>query len=245
MSSSSLLDAPVKAPSTAAPPTEFVPGTGMYTPQPATKRKNKFGKYDITTPSSLMDREQNYVAVLTAGENRHPNEDEILEHFARQFAAKKEGTYDPLEDPPVVLRDLLPTVFVVVNKVFSQHEIVIGGEARIKDYVEKLKDHIDFDIIPVMCGQPQILPLHPLVPVKHRDPIFNAQMEGFYKQHDKSAKEILERVIAAQEESKKKIEEQERKNKEKEEAAAKATAIEPAKPAEPAATAVDEEDDEE
>lgn len=192
----------------------YQPGSGNYFPKPPTKRRDKLGKYDIRTPKALIDKEENYVAVLTTGENRHPNEDEIIEHYARQQVAKKADTYNPLEDPPVVLRDLLPTLFVVVNKVFTQHEIVVGGEQRIIDYIEKLKEHVDLDLIPVMCGEVQVLPLHPLTPVKHRDPIYNAQMEGFYKQHDKSAKELIDRVVAAQEESNAKMEEQKKKEKE-------------------------------
>ncbi len=184
-----------------------------YFAKPPTKRRNAQGQFDITTPPGLLDKDTNYVAVLTTGENRHPDEDAIIEHYARQLAAKREGTYNPLEDAPVILRDLLPTLFLVVNKVFHKDEVTVGGNTVIKEYVDKLKRHIDFDIIPVMCGKPIVLPLHPNVPVEHRDPIFNAQMQSFYKQHDKGAKDMLDRIIRAREESEKKMEEQRAKEK--------------------------------
>lgn len=207
---------------------KYEPGSGNYFPQPPGKRKDKYGKYDVTTPKALLDKEDNFVTVLTVAENRHPNEDEMIEQYARQRVGMKDGTWDPLEDPPIVMRDLLPTLAFVVNKTFTQQEVMAGGgEAVISAYVKELAKHIDFDIVPVMCGQPCIFPVHPLTPMQHRDPIYNQQMQGFYKQHDKSARELLDRVNNAQKEAK-----QQEENK----------AIEAAHPVE-AKSELDEEDD--
>jgi len=190
---------------------EWQPGQGDYIPKGAVKRKDQYGKYDITTPKHLIDYDDNYIAVLTTGENRHPDEEAVIEHYARQLAGKKDGTYDPMEDSPVFLRDLLPTVWVVVNKVFTKHEVTLGGDEAIKKYVKSLQQHIDFDIVPALCGKVVILPLHPLLPKEHRDPVFNQHMQSFYRQHDQGAQEILERMVKAREEStKKKVEQFER-----------------------------------
>lgn len=193
-------------------------GGGVYMPEPAAGRKNAYGKYDITTPKGMIDYDDNYVAVVTAGENRNPQENELIEHYARQLAGKINGTYDPIEDPPVVLRDLLPTVFVLINKVFTKHEVDIGGKEVIQKYQEDLAAAgIDFDIIPITCGrQALLLPLHALTPKQHRDKFYDAQMQGWYKQHTAEAKALMNRVAAAQKEA------AEREKKAKEEAAARA-----------------------
>lgn len=187
---------------------KWQPNQGDYFPKQAVKRKDQYGRYDITTPKHLIDYDDNYIAILTTGENRHPDEDAIVEHYARQLAGKKDGTYDPMEDDPVYIRDLLPTVWVVVNKIFTKHEVTLGGEECIRKYVKSLQEHIDFDIVPALCGKVVILPLHPLLPKVHRDPVFNQHMQSFYKQHDKGAQDILERMVKAREESTKKRVEQ-------------------------------------
>jgi len=190
---------------------DWTPGQGDYMPKGAVKRKDEYGRFDITTPKHLIDYDDNYIAVLSTGENRHPNEDEMIEHYARQLAGKKNGTYDPMEDTPVYIRDLLPTVWVVVNKVFTKHEVTMGGDAVIKKYVKSLQQHIDFDIVPALCGKVVVLPLHPLLPKEHRDPVFNQHMQSFYKQHDEGAQDILNRMVKAREEStKQKVEQFER-----------------------------------
>jgi len=187
---------------------QWIPNSGDYFPAPAVKRKDQYGQYDISTPKHLLDTDDNYLAILTTAENRHPQEDQIVEHYARQRAAKLAGTYDPLEDSPIILRDLLPTVMLVVNKVFNKHEVTIGGEKCVEDYVRAMQKHIDFDLVPVLCGKPIVLPLHPLLPKKHRDKVLNAHMETFYKNHDKGMDEIMERMNKAREESNKRKKEQ-------------------------------------
>lgn len=187
---------------------QWRPNQGDYFPKEAVKRRDQYGKFDITTPKHLIDTDEHYVAILTTGENRHPDEDAIIQHYARQQAAKLNGTYDPMEDDPVYLRDLLPTVWVVVNKIFAKHEVLIGGDEAIKNYVKSLQKHIDFDIVPVLCGKVAVLPLHPLLPKIHRDPVFNQHMETYYKNHDKGAKDILDRMIKGREESEKRKAEQ-------------------------------------
>jgi hypothetical protein len=223
------------------------PGFGTYFAKPPSKRKNERGEYDITTPKNLLDWHENYVAVLSTGENRHPEEEQIIDHYARQLIAKKAGTYNPLEDAPVVLYDILPTIFVVVNKVFSFHEITIGGGDKvIKDYVQKLiQAGIDVDILPVQCGKVMVLPLHRNVPAQHRDPLFNAQMQTFYKRHDKGAADMMERIVKAREEGEKKMEEQRKREKEQREQLKIAGSSDASATAEPAPLEEDDGDNDE
>jgi hypothetical protein len=200
------------------------PGFGEYFSKPPIKRKDKLGRYDVTTPKHLIDTNDNYAAVISTIENRHPDEQLLIEHYAKQLVAQKEGTYDPLEDPPVILRDLLPTLGVVVNKVFTKDEVIAGGgDVVIKQYVQKLKDYVDIDIIPVLCGRPIILPYSFKLPAEHRDPLYNAQMQTFYKRNEQSAAELVERIENARADAKKRNAEMEAKQAEAA-AAAKAAA---------------------
>lgn len=86
--------------------------------------------------------------------------------------------------------------------------MTLGGEAAIQKYVKSLQEHIDFDIVPALCGKVVILPLHPMLPKMHRDPVFNQHMQSFYKNHDKGAQDILERMVKAREDSEKRTVEQ-------------------------------------
>jgi hypothetical protein len=188
-------------------------GQGTIFNKPPIKRKNKLGEYDVMTPEKLMTRNQiNGVAVITTAENRHPEEQQLIEHYARQQAAKLAGTYNPLEDPPVFLEDLLPRCVFVVNKVFTEQEILLGGQAAIDKYIEELKEFIDLDIISLPMGKPLIAPLHPKIPREHRDKIYNAQMQSYYKNLDGGAEDLMKRVVAAQAEAKAKREEVEKEN---------------------------------
>ncbi len=215
---------------------KWIPNSGDYFPAPAVKRKDKYGKYDITTPKHLIDHDENYLAILTTAENRHPQEHEIITHYARQRAAIAAGTFDPMEDSPVLLRDLLPTVLVVVNKVFNKHELVVGGQDVVEKYVRSMQEYIDFDLAPVICGQPAVLPLHPQVPKKHRDPVYDAHMNTYYKGHDKGADDIMKRMQEARDESNRRKKEQlEREKVEHEAKVAARAAAKAAKAAEAAA----------
>lgn len=195
----------------AVPPTNALdgvmkPGMGNYVSKPPAKRKDQYGKYDVKTPKHLLNLEDNYVTVLTTGENRHPDEMKIIEHYARQKAAQLAGTYNSLEDPPVVLRDLLPNMFVVVNRTFTRHEITLGGLDVIKQYVKSLSQSVDFDIVPHQCGEVLVLPLHQNVPMQYRDPVMNAQMQANYKRSDDDRQRILTQIVEQQKKGRQQLE---------------------------------------
>jgi hypothetical protein len=197
------------------PENYVVPGTNVVMAKPPVKRRNRLGQYDIETPDHLLDTRENFTTVLTLVENRHPDEAKILEHYAEQYVLKREGKYNPLEDPPVMLDDLLPRIAIVVNKTFSEKQIILKGEQVVKEYVDKLKAFVDVDIISVPCGKPLIYPQHITAPREYRDKIFNAQMSTFYKKLDKGAEDLLKRVIESQETAKRVNAEKEKEFQEK------------------------------
>ena len=147
-----------------AKPSEF----SMLGGNPVAKKTPK-GRYDVSTPDGMLDRREHYVAVVSTLENRHPDEESILEHYAQQYVAKKGGTYNPIEDPPVDLSDLVPTVCVVINRIFREDEALSDGSSKVKAYVEQLAKKTDMDVVPVICGRPFHLPLHALCTFKYKD----------------------------------------------------------------------------
>lgn len=163
-----------------------------FAPEPLKHRLGK-NKFDVRTPESMSNREDQYVVVLRTIENRHPDEDRMLQHYALQYVARREGTYNAIEDPPIILSDLTPTVCVVIDRVFSRDEA--GSENQeVGKYVKKLAALTDFDVVPVYMGRPFSLPLHPTTAFKYKDQVMDSIMREFYESRQESASEILDRV---------------------------------------------------
>ena len=165
---------------------------------PATKHLLGKNKFDVRTPEGMFDHDEQYIAVVRTIENRHPDEDRILNHFAMQYIARRDGTYDPINDPPVVLSDLVPTCVVIVDKIFSRDDA--GAEQNVVGkYVKKLATKTDLDIVPVYMGKPFNVPLHALTAFKYKDKVMDQIMSEFYESREESASEILSRVEADRE----------------------------------------------
>jgi hypothetical protein len=178
-----------------------------YVAAPPLEPRTKEGNIDPRCPDSLLGPNfRDYsLCVITTGENHHPDEEALMDAYVKQQVAKREGTYDGFKDPPVMLGDLIPRVFIVLNRVFSERELLLGGEKMIADYCDSLAARTDFEVIPCYVGkQTLLLPQHLAVPKKYKDPILNAHMEGFYKSHTEKGQELMDRVAKAQEESRSK-----------------------------------------
>lgn len=164
-------------------------------PEPAIKHRLDQGKYDVETPEKLRSPHQSqYIAVIRSIENRHPDEDRILQHYYLQYVARKEGTYNPIDDPPVVLSDLLPTVCVVIDRVFSFDDVQGDGLSRLKKYVKQIATHTDMDVIPVTMNKAFHLPLHPSTAFKYKHKLVDQIMHEWHESHQESASDILSRI---------------------------------------------------
>lgn len=176
-------------------PYDFTPGKTDRLPDGFSKTVLDKKKRDLKTPKYLMaeDPDEQFIAVVRTIENRHPDQDRILQHFALQYTKRMNGTYDPIEDPPVVLSDLLPTMVVVIDRIFGKDEV--SGEMRpISEYCKKLHDVTEMDVFPAYVNRPFTLPLPPDMQFQYKDPILNQIMSEFYEgQHD-GASEIVERM---------------------------------------------------
>uniref|UniRef100_A0A6C0IUH1 Uncharacterized protein n=1 Tax=viral metagenome TaxID=1070528 RepID=A0A6C0IUH1_9ZZZZ len=180
------------------PPKEIydgLPGKPDFIAQPTQRHRLDKNKFDVRTPKDLCDPEEQFIVVLRSIENRVPDEDRLLQHYALQHMARKNGTYNPIEDPPVVLTTLLPTVCVVVDKVFTQHEAT-SDEKPVAKYVKKLAARTDFDVIPAYMNRPFSLPLPASTQFVYKDKMINQIMTEFYENQQESASEILDRIEA-------------------------------------------------
>lgn len=157
----------------------------------------KGGKYSVATPENMRapHREQ-YICVLRTIENRHPDEDAILAHYFAQYVARRENKYNPIEDPPVVLTDILPTCAVILDRVFSFDDVQGDGKKKLEAYIKRMADKTDFDVIPVMMNMPFHLPLSADVAFKYKNKVIDQIMEEWHESHEESASDILARVEA-------------------------------------------------
>lgn len=159
--------------------------------------KLKGNKYDVATPPDMMaPHDQQYVCVFRTIENQHPDEDAILAHYYAQYVARREGTYNPIEDPPVVLSDIIPTIAVVLDRVFPKDEVEGAGFQKLESYVKRMAHKTDFDVVPARMGLPFHLPLSPEVTFKYKNKVIDQIMHEWYESHDESASDILARVEA-------------------------------------------------
>jgi hypothetical protein len=163
-----------------------------------TPNKHRLGqnKFDVQTPEGMGNRDEQYIAVIRTIENRHPDEDRLLQKYALQYVARQNNTYNPIEDPPVVLSELLPTCVVVIDRIFSRDEANADENRAIKKYVKKLADRTDLDVVPVYVTKPFHVPLHPMTTFKYKDKVIDQIMHEFYESQQESASEILDRVEA-------------------------------------------------
>lgn len=174
----------------------------------AYKRPAEEGYLPEDDPDDL-DRHQ-HVAVLSWIENRHPNEDQIVRHYIKQQQAREEGTYNPIEDPPVVLSDLVPKLVVKVSRCFSRAEAEIGVVDR---YMKKLHAKHDMNMVPLECGKLQVLPVSDMTRGTYRNAALQQQMNAFYDNHERSAEGIMRRLEQDKEEGQKALLEQQRKTR--------------------------------
>lgn len=165
---------------------------------PVKSTKLKDGRYDVQTPDELRaPRDSQYVAVVRTIENHHPDEDQILQHFYLQYVARREGTYNPIEDPPVVLSDIMPTAVVIIDRVFSKDEVDgPQGQEMLQKFVRKVAERTDFDVCPFRLNLPNQVPLPKSTKFKYKHKMIDQIMSEWYESHEESASEILARVEA-------------------------------------------------
>jgi hypothetical protein len=138
--------------------------------------------------------EEHHIAVVSYIENRNPMEDEVLKHYVRQQEAIRAGTYDPLEDPPVDLRQITPTLCVKVSRTFHKKDTEHNNGDAVRNYVERLHAATDWNVLALECGKAQPLPVSDYVRGIYKDPTLQQQMDAFYNRLEKSKSGILERV---------------------------------------------------
>ena len=200
-SSSSQSQSTETAPNVQEPPlkpftSKDLPGNPDVLPDQL-KKPLKGDKYDVETPVDLRaPHNSQYVAVVRTIENHHPDEDRILQHYYLQYVARREGTYDPIEDPPVVLSTIMPTACVIIDRVFSYDEIEGDGLKRLEKYVQRMASRTDFDVVPVKMGKPFHVPLPLETNFKYKHHVIDQIMSEWYESHQESASEILARVEA-------------------------------------------------
>lgn len=203
--------APATTPTSAAPAPAPVPaavtpaqklattfGKGTFLSSTPFKHKMAKNKFDVQTPENMSNRDEHYIAVIRTIENRHPDEDRILQKYALQYVARREGTYNPIEDPPVTLSDIVPSTVVVIDKIFSRDDCA-GGNKEVEKYIKKMAQRTDLDVIPVYMNKPFALPLSPTHTWQYKDHFINQIMGEFYESREESASEILDRVDADRE----------------------------------------------
>lgn len=175
-----------------------VPGNPDLAPPPMVNNRLKDGRYDVETPDNLRaPRESQHVAVIRTIENRHPDEDRILNHFFMQYVARREGRYNPVEDPPVILSTILPTACVIIDRVFSKDE-VDGNEGlkRIEKYVKSIAATTNLDVVPVRMNKPFHVPLPLSTNFKYKHAVIDQIMSEFHESQEESSREIMSRVEA-------------------------------------------------
>lgn len=172
-----------------------LPGKADYINMPQQKHRLGATKFDVRTPADMCDPDEQYILVFRTIENRVPDEDRILQHYALQYIARQNGTYNPIEDPPVTLTSLLPTVCIVPDRVFSKDEAT-SDLKPVQRYVKKLAYSTDLDVIPHYMNKPCTLPIPDTAQVKYKDKIMDQFMTEFYESQQESASAILDRVEA-------------------------------------------------
>ena len=193
---SSSASAPASAPAAAI--TTRVPGNPDIAPPPMVNNKLSDGRYDVETPDNLRaPRDSQHVAVIRTIENHHPDEDRILNHFFLQYVARREGRYNPVEDPPVILSTILPTACVIIDRVFSKDE-VDGSEGlkRIEKYVKASAACTNLDVVPVRMYKPFHVPLPLSTNFKYKHAVIDQIMSEFHQSQEESSLEIMRRVEA-------------------------------------------------
>lgn len=152
------------------------------------------GKYDGSDPPEFRDPAHHYIAVVSWITTRHPREDAILEHRYQQDVARKEGRYNPHEDPPVDLRQITPLVTMRVTKTFSKQECDYKDGEVVAAYAEKLRDVTGWNVLTLLCGEPQPLPVADSVRGHYKEPALQQQMGAFYDNQEASKTDIMERI---------------------------------------------------
>ena len=177
-------------------------GFGSHVAAPPTSR-------DPCTPGNLLSKAHAW-AVVSWIENRHPDEDAIMEHYYSQWKAKREGKYDPFEDPPVNLSDLVPKMALVVSRTFTASEVESDNGRTMQSYMEDLHRQTDLNIIPLECGKPQPFPISDRVRGIYKDVALQQTMDSFYSGQNKGAEDIMQRMEKDKAEGKAQIEEAKR-----------------------------------
>lgn len=171
------------------------PGFGTYMAAGPQERRDDHGRLTCDTPDHLKGMERNGIALITTVENAHPDQERLLEHWARQEAARRDGTYNPLKDRPVYLSQLAPTVLIQVNRVFSQQEAGFLGKQGIAEELQKLKEFNDYDNVPIYCGKPYYFPIpRDVEGAQYRDELLQSQMETFAARTKQDAQDIAARI---------------------------------------------------
>jgi hypothetical protein len=135
--------------------------------------------------------EQHYVAMLSYLENRHPDQDKLLAKYVEQWKAKQAGTYDPIEDPPIYLDVLVPKVVVKITRTFTRAEYETG---LVADECAKQHKRSDMNIVPVLCGKLQVLPVSDLAKGIYQDEGLQQQMNLFHKRREQDANAMMDRM---------------------------------------------------
>lgn len=163
--------------------------------------KCNFSKEDVGKPGPQPNEDpedpRHWVAVLSYMENRHPEEDRVLAKYWRQWLAKKEGRYDPIEDPPVYLSEIVPKLVVKCSRTFSRDEYETEG--FVEKYVRSLHARTDMTIVPVLCGRLQVFPVSDMARGKYHNEALEQTMRNFYDNQEKSASEIADKLEREQE----------------------------------------------
>lgn len=137
-----------------------------------------------------------HTAIISYVENRHPHEDQIVDHYVRQELARRDGTYDPLEDPPVDLRQIIPTIALKVTRTFTTEEATNNDGKAVRDYCERLHRATDWNILPLECGKAQPLPVSDYIEGVYKNAALQQQMDAFYKQRKQANEGVLNRIAS-------------------------------------------------
>jgi hypothetical protein len=153
-------------------------------------------KTALKAPEEFLSADH-YIAIVAYLDARHPDEEVILEHWARQQAAKKAGTYNPIEDPPVDLRQLRPQLAVQVLRTFSVADAMLDDGKMIRDYVSNYSKRTDYNVLSLQCGYAQPLPIPDTVRGQYKEEMMNQFMKGFYDGQEAARKNIIQRATTA------------------------------------------------
>jgi hypothetical protein len=152
------------------------------------------GKYETHTPAEFLRHDECAVATVEWIVNYHPQRDEVLEHRVQQLLAMRDGKYNPLEDPPVILDEIIPTVLVRAVRTFTLQQAQFKDGETVKNFAKKLNVTAGWNVLNVDCGAPMILPLSDLVRGEYADPALQQQMTAFYESRQKGVDDIRHRI---------------------------------------------------